>query len=510
MKADAGRKAVIYCRVSGAKQTTRGDGLSSQETRCREYARYRGHDVVKVFKDDMSGGLVARPGMKAMLAFLKSQRKNPHVVIIDDISRLARGLEAHLQLRADIANASGILESPSIEFGEDSDSKLVENLLASVSQHQRQKNGEQTKNRMRARAMNGYWVYHPPVGYRFDRAKGGGKILVPQEPEASIIREALEAYASGRLDTQAEVMRFLNAHPELMAGGRKPFTNQRVTDILTQPLYAGYIELPRWDISMRKAQHEGLISFETFEAIQTRLRGNAKVPARKDLNMDFPLRGFVCCADRGQPLTANWSKGSHGSYPYYLCRTKGCESAAKSIARSKVEGAFEDLLRALVPSQELVGLASHIFNDLWEQRAAAAAQRRKTMSAEISQIDRKLEQLIDRIVATESATVIKAYEREIDGLERRKLLLTEKAGQCGRPLKSYDDTFRTTMDFLASPWKLWESDRLEDKRTVLKLAFAERLTYRRGEGFRTPEISMPFKVLDSFNLPKEEMVPRTG
>lgn len=228
------------------------------------------------------------------------------------------------------------------------------------------------------------------------------------------------------------------------------------------------------------------------------------MPAHKDLNADFPLRGFVCCADCAQPLTANWSKGTHGSYPYYLCRTKGCASAAKSIARSKVEGAFEELPRALVPSQELVGLASHIFNDLWDQRAAAAAQRHKTMSAEISQIDRKLEQLIDRIVATESTTVIKAYEGEIDGLERRKLLLTEKVSECGRPLKSYDETFRTTMDFLASPWKLWESNRLEDKRTVLKLAFAERLTYRRGEGFRTPEISMPFKGLDSFNLPKEE------
>jgi site-specific DNA recombinase len=32
-------KAVIYCRVSSAKQTVRGDGLASQETRCREFAK---------------------------------------------------------------------------------------------------------------------------------------------------------------------------------------------------------------------------------------------------------------------------------------------------------------------------------------------------------------------------------------------------------------------------------------------------------------------------------------
>ncbi len=63
--------------------------------------------------------------MKAMLAFLRQHRRTPHVVIIDDISRLARGLETHLQLRAAIASAGGLLESPSIEFGEDSDSMLV-------------------------------------------------------------------------------------------------------------------------------------------------------------------------------------------------------------------------------------------------------------------------------------------------------------------------------------------------------------------------------------------------
>ncbi len=43
------KKAVLYCRVSSSKQTTRGDGLGSQETRCREYAKYKGYEVVQVY-----------------------------------------------------------------------------------------------------------------------------------------------------------------------------------------------------------------------------------------------------------------------------------------------------------------------------------------------------------------------------------------------------------------------------------------------------------------------------
>jgi cold shock CspA family protein len=46
-----------------------------------------------------------------------------------------------------VGDVGGVLVSPSNEFGESSDSQLIENLLASVSQHQRQKNGEQTVNR---------------------------------------------------------------------------------------------------------------------------------------------------------------------------------------------------------------------------------------------------------------------------------------------------------------------------------------------------------------------------
>lgn len=95
------QQAVIYCRVSGAKQVREGDGLASQETRCREYAKYKGYGVLDVFTDDMTGKAASRPGMQSMLGYLhmNANKGSEIVVIIDDISRLARGLTAHLELR---------------------------------------------------------------------------------------------------------------------------------------------------------------------------------------------------------------------------------------------------------------------------------------------------------------------------------------------------------------------------------------------------------------------------
>lgn len=147
-------KAVIYCRVSSIKQVKQGDGLRSQETRCREFAAFKGYEVLGVYVDDISGGSVTRTGMTALLKFLKENRSKGYVTIIDALDRFARDIRGHWDLRDLLAQAGGKIESPSFEFGEDADSIFRENLMASVAQHSRQKNAEQTINRMRARAQN--------------------------------------------------------------------------------------------------------------------------------------------------------------------------------------------------------------------------------------------------------------------------------------------------------------------------------------------------------------------
>lgn len=287
-----------------------------------------------------------------MLAYLKKRgKRHPYSVIIDDISRIARDIEAHLQLRRAIAGAGASLESPSIEFGEDSDSILVENLLASVSQHQRQKNAEQTKNRMRARVQNGYCVQRvPPPGYRYEKREGQGKVLVRDEPLASIIQEALEGYANGRFASQAEVTRFFQSFSAFPKTRHGTVTNETTSRVLNRVLYSGYIEAPAWGVSLRPGRHEGLVSLATFERIQVRMKEGAKAPARTDISADFPLRGFVHCADCERPMTSCWSKSKTGKkHPYYMCFTKGCESYRKSIPAPGWKGSLQNCSLAYGP-----------------------------------------------------------------------------------------------------------------------------------------------------------------
>ena len=508
-----GTKAVIYCRVSSSKQTKRGDGLGSQETRCREYARYKGCDVAKVFSDDMTGSLVTRPGMQAMLSFIRKHRgKEDVIVIIDDISRLARGIEAHLQLRTAIGEAGGTLKSPTIEFGEDSDSILVENLLASVSQHQRQKNGEQTINRMRARTMNGYWCFQAPIGYRYSRASSHGNLLVRDEPHASIIQEALEGFASGRFETQVEVKRFLESEPGYPKDAVTGLVhNQRVYDLLTRPIYAGYLEAPKWNVSLREGKHEGLISFATFEKIQDRLETGAKATARKDISADFPLRGFVLCGDCNKPLTACWSKSRTGKkHPYYLCPSKGCLSYRKSIRRDALETEFDELVATLQPAGQLFKIAKAMFKHAWNQRLAQTSVMIRTIEQDITKIEKQTEHLLDRIVDATNPSVVSAYETRIAKLERERLIAAEKLKAGSVPSNTFEEMFELALAFLSNPQKLWASGHLHFKRIVLRLAFSERIQYCRQTGLRTPKTSLPFNILGGINMSESKMARPEG
>ncbi|WP_282078661.1 recombinase family protein [Epibacterium ulvae] len=444
------RKAVIYTRVSGAKQVREGDGLASQENRCREYATYKDYDVVEVFSDDMSGKFERRPAMDRMLAFLRLHPKDSVVVIIDDISRFARDVQAHIKLRQTLSEAGGILESPSIEFGEDSDSRLVEHMLASVAQHQREKNAEQTHNRMKGRMMNSYAVFSAPIGYRYEKTKTHGKLLVRDEPVASIIQEGLEAYASGRIASQAELKRFFDAQPafpkELPNG---QIRQQKVSDMIARVIYAGYIEHDPWGVTRRKGYHEPIISLATFEKIQERKNARPLAPARKDINLDFPMRGFVSCGCCGGPMTACWSQSRNGiKHPYYLCHTKGCDMYRKSLRRADVEGAVEDALQNLRPSQSLFEIAASMLKHAWDLRLEQQQGQKAEVTRQIKACEKQIAQTLDKIVASNSATVVAAFEKRIEELEREKQILEEKRDQSVKPKRQFKDVFEPAMEFL--------------------------------------------------------------
>lgn len=505
-------KAVIYCRVSDPKQRIQGHGLESQEIRCVDYAQRAGYEILRVFKDDTTGGIADRPRFIEMLAFIKAHKREKFVVIVDDLNRMSRSVQVHLGFREELKAIGARYESPTQQFGESADDRMVELMLVNVAEYQRLKNAEQTRNRMWGRLKNGYWVFQPPRGYRFETVEGHGKMLVRDEPAASIVAEALEGFASGRIGSQEEMRRFLDTHPGFPKGKSGKVNKQSMRRMLTTPLYAGYIKHEDWGIGLMKARHQPLISYETHQRIQEKLSGKPVFPLRKTVNEAFPLRGFVACNDCGKPYRGAFSRSRTGNrYGYYVCHTKGCPSYGKSVRREVMEDGFKLLLKRLRPSHELFLIASDMIQRLWDTHRASVKERQTQADKALKRIEDKIAALVDRTLKATQPALITAYEAEIAKLDSQRVLELERAerlkAEQGNRLPTFERAYRTAMRFLANPCSLWESQRIDARRLLLKLTFASQLRYCRKEGYRTPKTTIPFKTLAQLNAEKSSVVP---
>jgi site-specific DNA recombinase len=507
------QKAVIYTRVSSAKQAEEGSGLDSQEHLCRSYAASRGLHVVAVFPDDFTGAgnFMARPGMRDLLRYLSQHRKTRHVVIFDDLKRLARDTKFHIQLRETFRELNATVASPNYRFDDETpEAEFAETVFAAQGQLERKQNRRQVIQKMKARIERGYWTFFPSPGYTYVadiENNKHGKVLVRKEPDASIVQEALAGFASGRFQTQTEVQRFFQSRPE---SHLKNVTKSRVREILETPLYAGMVGAPQWNVPFRRGRHPALISYEDHLKILERLKTRSHAAIRKDLNRDFPLRGFVVCGDCCTPLTACWSKGRTGYYAYYLCPKKGCASYGKSVARDKLEGEFRAFISTLAPNPALFQLVSAMFKDAWGQRSQQTQLRRKSLEVERNRLSRSIDQLIDKIGDLSTPSVIGALEKRIGILESEKLVIEEKMAARDEPSRSFDATLRTALQVVENPAKLWDSDHFEHKRLLLRMIFMRPMKWARNSGFRTADLALPFKVLGDFSGAKKWLVEGTG
>ncbi len=75
-----------------------------------------------------------------------------------------------------------------------------------------------------------------------------------------------------------------------------------------------------------------------------------------------------------------------------------------------MEREFEAILRTLQPSEDLLGMATDMFRELWDARLAASRSQAGSIRSELGDIERKVERLIDRVVEAEDSQLITGYE----------------------------------------------------------------------------------------------------
>ena len=151
-----------------------------------------------------------------------------------------------------------------------------------------------------------------------------------------------------------------------------------------------------------------------------------------------------------------------------------------------------------------------MFTDAWARKEVRSGARATSLKQDIAKYEKQSQQLLERVIEATNTSVIAAYERKIADLELKKKVAAEKLERTGASVQSFETMFEHAFRFLANPCKLWETGHVHVKRMVLRLAFSERIAYKKDEGFRTPHLSLPFKLLGDMSMAEKEMVPRRG
>jgi site-specific DNA recombinase len=492
------RKALVYARVSSDRQKNEGHGLDSQVHRCVEYAKSKGYEVEKVFKDSFTGGgdFLRRPAMSELLTYMDDHLTENYVVIFDDLKRLARDTVAHIKLRKEFNARDAKVECPNFNFEDTPEGEFIETILAAQGELERKQNKRQVIQKQKARLEGGYWPFFAPPGYTQVKHPLHGKLLTRLEPQASIIQEALEGYASGRFQEQLDVLNFLRRKDFHAGKGGNAIYLETVKRILMRITYAGYIEYPDWGVARRKGHHDGLISLETYLKIQERRETKAKTFTRRDLNPDFPLRGFLDCAFCKESFTASWTTGRSGTFPYYRCRTQGCPQQNKSVNRDVVESKFLGILKGIKPRQEVLDYTKARLVRRWDKKVSELHLVQKAKEDKLESVRKDIKEYSFAAVRAENAQIRKVYEDRLKELVAEELLLAEKADNTRFKKISFGTAIEMVFDNLKNPYERWIKGDLSDRRLLLKLVFSDRLAYSKKDGFGTAKLSLPLKVFE--------------
>lgn len=499
------REALIYCRVSTTRQVHDGHGLDSQLQRCEEYARSKGYRVARRFFDEgVSGGLFERPAMQELIAYLDSRPTEDFAIIFDDLSRFARDVTVHLKMKTELESRGARLECLNYNFDNSPEGEFIEVVLAGKAQLDRQQNKRQVCQKMKARLERGYWCFHQPTGYEFYSDPSHGKLLRPKEPEAAIIREALEGFARGILLTQRDVQDFINAKNYKGVGN---IHLEGVKRILTQPLYAGLIDYPPWRVKRMQGHHEPLISMETFERVELRLQEKVQHRVRIDDRAEFPLRRFILCEECGIGLTASWSRGRNKQkYPYYHCKTRACKL---NVAAQKLEEAFSSTLQEVKPTEGILKLFSHILSEEFKQRLTIDVGNVKEREQKINTLKASIQELAELALKSRSDDVREVYEIQMEQKIQEVKALQDSTTQV-IPARDFGNTLQKGEAILKNPLETWQSGSLKDRQMIQTIVFRQGPSFSRTNGCGNIKYSLLYRVLMKSTSDKSSLVEMPG
>ncbi len=333
-KASKLKRCAIYSRVSTDEQTRQDyNSLESQRDICRHAIAIKQHEgwvEGEHFSDGgYSGKNLERPALRDLLAAARAG--TIEAVVVYKLDRLTRSIADFYSLW-EVFKRHGIIFVSATQSFDTSDpaGNLMLNMLLSFGQFERELTSERVRHKSLERAKrglwNGGWV---PTGYDYDKDT---KILTPDDEEAPLIKrifrltEQLGSPAAvadnlNELGLTTKTRKITRRSGEEEEVGGKRWIGDRVTRIVTNPIYRGIILHGEVEY---EGKHEALVGQRLWKSANLALvqNGSESRPHDDRNKYQLLLKGRLHCGHCGNLMTPKPSgkKDPTGNpYVYYSC-----------------------------------------------------------------------------------------------------------------------------------------------------------------------------------------------
>jgi site-specific DNA recombinase len=430
--------AVGYFRVSTKEQAHHNNSLPVQQSKFDAFCRQNKLSSLKTFADAESGRTQERTAFQKMLTYCRTHASQIKCVVVADLSRLARNVGDQANTITDLSQ-QGIkllsIDEPNLD--DTAAGKLSANIIGAMHQFFSDSLSEKTKFRMKAGVERGRWLWVAPLGYRNDR---NTKSVVIDTESAPFVTKAFSMVAAGDYASTDSLLRMLTSLGFRTRKGN-PVHKQTFARILSNPFYAGWVV--SGDVRVR-GNHEPLISQELFDRVQARLAGasNGHVPHKK-VNEDFPLKGFVRCANCDKNLTAGWVKGKLEKFAFYWCWNPRCHHKVH-VSRERLDVCFSTILAMHPVSGDVLAKLPSLAAATWASRkqtiADAAKQLTRRMTSQTTLNTRLIEaKLKGEISQTDFEMMKTSIDAELAAIERERKSLDTEASTMESLIRKRDE-----------------------------------------------------------------------
>ena len=415
--------AAAYIRVSTDDQVEYSP--DAQLVEIRKYAASHGYVLPNefIFLDEGISGkhTEKRPEFNRMIGTAKQKPRPFDAILLWKFSRFARNREDSIVYKSMLRRELGIdVISISEPLADDKMSIIMEAMIEAMDEYYSLNLAEEVNRGMTEKARRGGLQSTPSFGYRVE-----DNVLVPVPEEATLVRSIFDRFIAG--EGLFPIAKWLNEMGVKTHRGNR-FENRTIEYILRNPVYIGKM---RWNptgrtrrdfsnenIILADAQHQPLISQETWDAAQRRMasvKAQWKYHGRPVTEHKRWMSGLIRCADCGSTLIFS-------SPHYWKCNgyVRGRCKSAQHIPDEKLTEMLLTLMER--DTQRKIPISYQIVRSRPEAMDESAL-----LKDQLSQLGAKLERLREAYLSG---------VEDLNSYAAAKTALDERAAQIEQRLRS--------------------------------------------------------------------------